>query len=155
MVSFDMHDKCARCRDKLIAEDKCVLKKPCAVCDGFSESQHELLATPTYRILKDKKAGLLVSPKEVTVISTVDSEPSFQPPSSASAQPSAKPEDSPPSTMPSSSSAAPTMNYVTSDQLWLPLINGRSSLPGWRLFYHGVTFSLLQSQLSSLLTVKL
>ena len=35
MASFDMHDKCARCRDKLIGEDKCVLKKPCAVCDGF------------------------------------------------------------------------------------------------------------------------
>ena len=117
MASFDMHDKCARCRDKLIGEDKCVLKKPCAVCDGFSESQCELLATPTYRIRKDKKAGLLVSPKEVTVISTVDSEPTFQPPSNVSAQPSAQHEDSPPSTMPSSSSAAPTMNYVTSDQL--------------------------------------
>ena len=79
----------------------------------LSESQRDLLATPTYRIRKDKKAGLLVSPKEVTVISTVDSEPTFQPPSNASAQH----EDSPPSTMPSSSSAAPTMNYVTSDQL--------------------------------------
>ena len=44
-------------------------------------------------------------------------QPIFQPPSSASAQPSAQPEDSPPSTMPSSSSTAPTMNYVTSDQL--------------------------------------
>ena len=117
MAIIDMHDKCARCRDKLIGEDKCVLKKPCAVCDGFSESQRELLATPTYRIRKDKKAGLLMSPKEVTVISTVDSEPTFQPPYSASAQPSAQPEDSPPFTMPSSSSAAPTMNYVTSDQL--------------------------------------
>ena len=69
MSSFDMHDKCARCRDKLIGEDKCVLKKPCAVCDGFSESQRELLATPTYRIRKDKKAGLLVSPKEVSLLS--------------------------------------------------------------------------------------
>ena len=113
MTSFGMHDKCARCRDKLIGEDKCALKKSCAVCDGFSESQCELLATPTYRIRKDKKAGLLVSPKEVTVISPVDTEPTFQPTTSASVQPEA----SPPSTMPSSSSTAPTMNYVTSDQL--------------------------------------
>ena len=68
MVAFDLHDKCARCRDKRIGEDNCVLDKPCPICDGFSDTQRELLATPSYRIRKDIKAGLLVSPKDVTVI---------------------------------------------------------------------------------------
>ena len=71
MASFDLHNKCARCRDKLIGEDDCVLNKPCSICDGFSESQRDLLATPTYRIRKDKKAGLLVSPKDMTVLSPI------------------------------------------------------------------------------------
>ena len=113
MASFDLHDKCARCHDKLIGEDYCVLNKSCAVCDGLSESQRELLATATYKIRKDKKAGLLVSPKDVTVLSPVDNEPTFQPTSGASAQPAS----SLASTMASSASTAPTPNYVTSDQL--------------------------------------
>ena len=70
MAAFDSHDKCARCRDKRIGEDNCVLDKPCPICDNFSESQKELLATPSYRIRKEKEAGILVSPKDVTVIST-------------------------------------------------------------------------------------
>ena len=69
MATFDSHEKCARCRDKRIGEDNCVLDKPCPICDGFTDTQRELLATPSYRIRKDKKAGLLVSPNEVTVIS--------------------------------------------------------------------------------------
>ena len=73
-----------------------------------------MLATPTYRIRKDKKAGFLVSPKDVKVISTVDSEPTFQSPSGAMAQVPAQP----PSEIPSiaSSSAAPQPSYVTADQ---------------------------------------
>ena len=34
--------------------------------------QRERLATPSYKIRKEKKAGLLVSPKDVTVIGTLD-----------------------------------------------------------------------------------
>ena len=116
MASFDLH-KCARCRDKLVGEDDCVLKKPCAVWDRFSESQRELLVTPTYRIRKDKNAGLLVSPKDVTILSPVDNEPTFQPISGTSAQPSAQPASSLLSTIASCTSTAPTPNYVTSDQL--------------------------------------
>ena len=56
MVNFDLHDKCARCRDKSIGEDDCVMKKQCSICEGFSDSQREMLSTPTYRIRKDKKA---------------------------------------------------------------------------------------------------
>ena len=59
MANVDLHDKCARCREKSIGEDDCVMKKSCVICDGFSESQREMLSTPTYRIRKDKKAVLL------------------------------------------------------------------------------------------------
>ena len=115
MASFDSHDKCARCREKLIGEDACVLKKSCAICEGFFDSQRDLLATLTYRIRKDKKAGLLVSPKDVTVLSSVDDEPTFQSPSGVSAQSSAQPVASPPA-MVSSSSSSQATGYVTSEQ---------------------------------------
>ena len=91
MASFDSHDKCAKCRDKLIGEDNCVFDKPCSICDGFPDSQKEILATPSYRIRKDKKAGLLVFPRDVKVLQPVDNEPTFQSPSDPSAQPSAQP----------------------------------------------------------------
>ena len=45
------------------------------------------MATSSYRIRKEKKAGILVSPKDVTVISPVDTEPTFQ--SETSPQPAA------------------------------------------------------------------
>ena len=77
MANFDLHDKCARCRETSIGEDACVLKKSCLICDGFTDTQRDMLATPTYKIRKDKKAGLLVSPKDVKVLGTADSEPTF------------------------------------------------------------------------------
>ena len=40
----------------------------CSICDSFTDLQCEVLATPQYQIRKDKKAGLLVSPKDVTVL---------------------------------------------------------------------------------------
>ena len=110
MVSFYLHDKCARCRDKLIGEDDCVKEKPCKVCDGFSDMQKEVLATLSYKIRKDKKAGLLVSPKEVTVLQPVDNEPMFQSPSGQSTQPSAHSSSPPPS-------SSQSFSFVTADQL--------------------------------------
>ena len=47
----------------------------------------------------------------------MDNEPTFQPTSGTSTQPSAQPATSLPSTMAASSSTAPIPNYVTSDQL--------------------------------------
>ena len=110
VASFDLHDKCARCRDKLIGEDDCVKDKPCKVCDGFSDIQKEMFATPSYKIRKDKKAGLLVSPKEVTVLQPVDNEPTFQSPSGQSTQPSAHSSSIPPS-------GSQSASFVTADQL--------------------------------------
>ena len=78
MASFDLHKRCARCREKAIGDDDCVKKLPCAICDGFSEVQKEILSTPTYKICKEKKSGVLVSPDQVTVIASIeDKEPTF------------------------------------------------------------------------------
>ena len=66
-------------------------------------------ATPTYRIRKDKKAGLLVSPNDITVLATVVDEFTFQSPVGPSMQPSAQASGS------STTSQAPS-NFVTSDQ---------------------------------------
>ena len=70
-------------------------------CDGFTDAQRDMLATP-YCLRKEKKSGILVSPDDLTVIATVEDkpkvvEPSFQtpPPSSAtSTSSSAKPDTS-------------------------------------------------------------
>ena len=89
MASFDMQKQCARCRDKAIGDDDCVEKRACAVCDRFSDVQREILSTPTYKLRKEKKTGVLVSPENVTVIASIeDKEPTFHssPPTS---QPSA------------------------------------------------------------------
>ena len=89
MAAFDLHKKCARCRDKGIGDDPCVKDKQCSVCDSFSDEQKELISTPSYRIRKDRKAGILVSPKEVEVIASVDSsaEPTFTVPPQSTSQP--------------------------------------------------------------------
>ena len=68
MAGFDLHKKCARCRDKKMGDDPCVKGQHCDLCDNFSDSQRGMLATPQYQIRKDKKAGTLVSPSKVTVV---------------------------------------------------------------------------------------
>ena len=71
---FDKHDKCARCRDKGLVEDPCIVGGAiCTICNNFTAIQREMLATPQYQIRKDKNAGLLVSPRDVTVLSPVNS----------------------------------------------------------------------------------
>ena len=102
------HDKGARCREKLIGEDNCVQDRPCSISDNFSKVQRESLATPTYKIRKEKKSGLLVSPKEVTVVAPVnENEPTFQ----SLAGPSVQPADH------STPQGPSTSSFVTSEQL--------------------------------------
>ena len=137
MASFDLHDKCARCWDKLIGEDNCMLDKPCPIYDGFSDTQREMLSAPSYKMRKDKKAGLLVSPKGVTILQPVDNEPTFQSPSGQSMQSSA-----PPSSSSASSSAQPS--FVTYCQVYLT--SGRNNLHAWRHCYHGIMCFLLRFQ---------
>ena len=127
MAAFDLHERCARCRDKKLGDDPCVKDKPCSLCDNLSESQKETLSTPSYRIRKERKAGLLVSPKEVTVIALEEELSSATAPAtSSSAQVSAH---SAPDLHPSaqvstqapaaSSASSSDPSYVTSDQFTL------------------------------------
>ena len=125
IAAFDLHERCARCREKKLGEDPCVKDKPCSLCDQFSDTQKETLSTPSYRIRKERKAGLLVSPKEVTVISPVEDLSSANAPTdNSSAHPSAHPvPESQPSAQPAaqapaaSSASTSDASYVTSDQL--------------------------------------
>ena len=61
-AAFDAHDKCARSREKKIGNDPCVQDEQCSICEGFSDLQCDTLATPSYRIRNEKKAGTPVSP---------------------------------------------------------------------------------------------
>ena len=81
MAGFDTHSKCARCRDKGLGDDPCVLKKECVICKGFTPEQSLQLATPTYRGRKDKKTTsnattsstpTLVDPAHVSVLGKVE-----------------------------------------------------------------------------------
>ena len=72
MAGFDLHKKCARCRDKKLGDGPCVKDKDCSVCDNLMEVQKSMLSTPQYQIRKDKKSGVLVSPSKVTVVGPVE-----------------------------------------------------------------------------------
>ena len=80
MAIFDSHLKCARCRDKGVGEDNCVLKKDCPICKAFTPEQIQQLATPTYRDRKNKEKRMvsssptptLVDPSHVSVLGKVD-----------------------------------------------------------------------------------
>ena len=62
-VGFDLQDKCGRCCDKGLGSDACVVGGAiCKMCDGFTDIQREVLATPQYQICRNKKAAILVSP---------------------------------------------------------------------------------------------
>ena len=58
MAAFDCHDKCSPCPEKKVGQDPCVKGKVCNICDGFSEVQRDTLATPSYKIRKEKKRHL-------------------------------------------------------------------------------------------------
>ena len=107
MAPFDHHDKCARCREKKVGQDPCVLGNDCLICEGFSDLQKEKLATPSYKIRKERKAGLLVFPKEMTVLGSLDDEQSSV---DSSAHPSAQ---APASASPS---ASHSQSFVTAQQ---------------------------------------
>ena len=101
MAAFDLHEKCARCREKKI-DDLCVKGLSCIICEGFSEAQRETFS-PSYKIRKEKRAGSLVSPKDITIIGAVELE------EQASVQPIAHPPAQGPST-------SQPVSFVTSAQ---------------------------------------
>ena len=87
MASFDGHSKCARCRDKGVGEDNCILKKDCAVCKGFTPEQVLQLATPIYRERKSKEkkmvssspAPTLMDPSHMSVLGKVEGDKAVKP----------------------------------------------------------------------------
>ena len=103
MAIFDGHLKCARCRDKGVGEDNCVLKKDCPICKAFSPEQIRQLATPTYRERKnkDKKMVLssptptLVDPSHISVLGKVEEENAIIKPETTLAGKKKKRSDSP------------------------------------------------------------
>ena len=74
MANFDPHSRCARCRDKGLGDDPCVLKLSCEFCDNLSPEQLLQLSTPTYKLRKEKLKSKesLVDPSTVTVVSQVE-----------------------------------------------------------------------------------
>ena len=95
MASFDSHLACARCRDKGKGKDPCVEKPDidCSIC-SFSPEQRLQLATPSYKIKKDKREAKklestpskdtdsLVEPSTVTVLGAVDKQGAVKSPPS-------------------------------------------------------------------------
>ena len=41
MAAFDLHKKFARCCEKKVGQDPCVLGNECVICDFFSDAQKE------------------------------------------------------------------------------------------------------------------
>ena len=76
MASFDKHSRCARCWDKGHGEDLGIKRLPCEYCDLLTPDQVVQLATPTYKIRKEKQKSkdVLVDPASVTVVSQVEQE---------------------------------------------------------------------------------
>ena len=81
MAFFDKHSRCARCRDKGQGNDPCVKHVPCEFCDLLTPEQVLQLATPTYKIRKEKQKSkdALVDPSTVTVVSQVEQEGADRP----------------------------------------------------------------------------
>ena len=85
MAIFDGHAYCARCRDKGKGEEPCVANKEstdCAICNSLTPEQRTQLATPSYKLKKEKREAkrldsnpsddvALVDPDSVSVIGVV------------------------------------------------------------------------------------
>ena len=85
MALLDSHKKCARCREKGVGDDPCVMKLDCQICKAFTPSQVQQLATPTYRSRKEREeqkktettsstTPTLVDPAEVTLLGWVNTD---------------------------------------------------------------------------------
>ena len=94
MASFDGHAFCARCKDKKKGTDTCVESptKDCKFCLFLTPEQKAQLATPSYKLKKEKrdtkkaelsspsKDGTLVDPSTISVIGAVSDKVSVSSP---------------------------------------------------------------------------
>ena len=76
MANFDTHSHCARCREKGKGTDFCVenpQSSDCQICNSFSNEQCQQLATPSYRLKKEKReAKKLEAPPPQDIEELVD-----------------------------------------------------------------------------------
>ena len=89
MAGFDSHSKCARCRDKGLGDDPCILKKECLICKRFTPEQVLQLATPTYKDRKEKVKAVQSTPTKKTKC-TESPKPSASRKRSSSSKPSSE-----------------------------------------------------------------
>ena len=98
MANFDTHSHCARCREKGKGMDFCIenpQSSDCQICKAFTSERRQQLATPSYRLKKEKREAKkleapppqdneeLVDPSNVSVIGAVDNPGSVKSPVSA------------------------------------------------------------------------
>ena len=76
MASFHRHSHCAHCREKGLGEKLCISKLPCEYCELLTPEQVSQLATPTYKLRKEKVKSkeTLIDPASVTVVAQVESQ---------------------------------------------------------------------------------
>ena len=99
MASFDNRSFCARSREKGKGSDPCVSHNDCNSCNILTEEQHLQLATPSYRLKKEKRgvkkssdtskkkdsdSSSLIDPSSVTVAGALDNQGMLQSPGSSS-----------------------------------------------------------------------
>ena len=95
MANFDTHSHCARCRDKGKGKEPCVSDpqtSDCQICNSLTSEEHQQLATPSYKLKKEKREAKLadstssqdseqlVDPSSVSVIGVVDRQGSVKSP---------------------------------------------------------------------------
>ena len=77
MASFDPHEWCARCREKVTGSDPCVRgEEPCKYCVVLTPEQILKLSIPKYKIRKENKAEAckdtdIVDPQDISVIKAI------------------------------------------------------------------------------------
>ena len=62
MANFDTHSHCARCRDKGKGKEPCVQDQQtsnCQICNSLTSDQRQQLATPSYKLKKEKREAKL------------------------------------------------------------------------------------------------
>ena len=142
MVGFDGHSFCTHCREKGKGEEPCITNKDtteCKFCNLFSPEQRAQLATPSYKLKKEKRDAkrvdnptptediALVDPASVSVIGAVGGAVSSQSPSVPPEKKTKK--DKPPSTKSKKSASSSTDDRFSElDAKWSELFNRLEAL---------------------------
>ena len=164
MAGFDGHLFCAHGREKGKGEEPCITNKDtteCKFCNLFSPEQRAQLATPSYKLKKEKRDAkrvdnptptediALVDPASISVIGAVGGAASSQSPSVPPEKKTKK--DKPPSTKSKISASSSTdERFSELDAKWSERFNRLPSLLmlGLPLYTHHQPLSLRTQSLS-------